>query len=74
MGTNKKAVDVPPATQKPDAEPDTARLIVRVKPGGPDKRYRAGLGPFGAAPVEIAANPEQRAALEADAWLMVDGG
>jgi hypothetical protein len=59
-------VDVPPAPPVP-----LQAVRVRVKPGGPKRRLRAGLGPFGVEPVEVDVSPEQRAALQADAWLDV---
>lgn len=60
-------VDVPPA---PLVSLQAVR--VRVKPGGPKRRLRAGLGPFGAEPVEAVVTPEQLARLEADTWLDVE--
>lgn len=69
MTARKKALTAKPVL---DGASDAVRVRVRVKPGGPDKRYRAGLGPFGAQPVEVAVSAEQRALLEADAWLEVE--
>ncbi|MCX8016620.1 MAG: hypothetical protein N2690_01765 [Rhodocyclaceae bacterium] len=63
-------VDVPAAAPKAVAE--TVRVRVRLKAGGAERRYRAGLGPFGQAPVQIEASPGQRSALEADPWLEVE--
>lgn len=63
------AVDVPPA---PRAAPETVRVRVRIKAGGPERRYRAGLA-FGREHVELEVPPEALAALEADPWLEVEG-
>lgn len=61
-------IDVPPAPPKPPAAADTVRVRVRLKPGGPERRYRAGLA-FVRQHVDLDVPPEVLAALEADAWL-----
>lgn len=54
------------------AAPATVRLIVRTQAAhGEVPRYRAGLGPFGRAPVEVEATPAQAEALKADPVLVV---
>ena len=59
--------------QEPQAGGKTARY--RVAASVP-RRYRAGLGPFGPAPVEVDLTEDQLAAIEADPYLTataVDG-
>lgn len=58
-------VDVPSA-------PATERVRVRLKDSGPEQRYRAGLGPFGRAAVEVAPTRAQLDALRADPFLIVE--
>ncbi len=58
-------VDVPPA-------PPKVRLVVRtVAALGNERRYRAGLGPFGRTPVTVEATDIQAGMLRADPWLDV---
>lgn len=64
-------LDVPPAPHKPRPAPETVRVRVRLKAGGPERRYRAGLA-FVRQHVDLDVPPEVLAALEADAWLEVE--
>lgn len=64
-------IDVPPAPPKPRADPEMVRVRVRLKPGGPERRYRAGLA-FVRQHVDLDVSPEVLAALKADAWLEVE--
>lgn len=64
-------LDVPPAPSKPRAEPEKVRVRVRLKPGGPERRFRAGLA-FVRQHVDLDVPPEVLAVLKADAWLEVE--
>ena len=64
-------LDVPPAPPKPPAAADTVRVRVRLKPGGPERRYRAGLA-FVRQHVDLDVSPEVLAALQADPLLEVE--
>ena len=81
MSARKKAItdnpaldgtlDVPPAPPKPRAETQKVRVRVRLKPGGPERRFRAGLA-FVRQHVDLDVPPEVLAALQADDWLDVE--
>lgn len=81
MSASKKAItanpaldgtlDVPPAPPKPPAAGQTARVRVRLKAGGPERRYRAGLA-FVRQHVDLEVPPAVLEALKADAWLEVE--
>lgn len=63
--------DGAPAAPKPQASPDAVRCRVRLKAGGPEKRFRAGLA-FVRQHVELEVPPPVLDALKADAWLEVE--
>lgn len=74
MSARKKPHTASPAPDgMPGAPPaaGTVRLRVRLKAGGPERRWRAGLGPFGREPVEVEATQEQADAMRADHMLDV---
>jgi len=63
-----------PPRAAPSGQPDSASvcLVVRTAAAQGDlPRYRAGIGPFGVAPVTVTASPAQAAALRADSSLIV---
>lgn len=64
-------IDVPPAPPKLRAAAETVRVRVRLKAGGPERRYRAGLA-FVRQHVDLEVPPAVLAALQADAWLDVE--
>lgn len=61
-------VDVPPAAP---AAAETVRVRVRLKDGGPERRYRAGFA-FVRQHVDLEVPPAVLAALQADDWLDVE--
>ncbi len=57
---------------KPEAAPEAAPTARRYRVAAAvPRRYRAGLGPFGPAPVEVELDGDQLAAIEADPLLTV---
>lgn len=64
-------VDAPPAAAQSATATEAVRLRVRVKAGGPERRFRAGLA-FGREPVDLEVPQAVLAALQADAWLEVE--
>lgn len=64
-------IDVPPAPPKPKSSPEAVRCRVRLKAGGPGKRYRAGLA-FVREHVDLEVPQPVLDAIQADAWLEVE--
>lgn len=71
MSARKKPSTASPVLDGMCSPPETVRLRVRLKAGGPERRWRAGLGPFGREPVEVEATQEQAEAMRADPMLDV---
>lgn len=60
-----------PEQERAQADGGGGLMTVSVRSTVP-RRYRAGLGPFGADPVTLAVTPEQLDALRADAMLILE--